>query len=166
MAFMKLYEVSGKLADAIDEETGEILIPEEEFEELIKAEEQGVDHFIGLYKNAKATAAALKDEKKTMDANFDSRIKAAERVAEHAEFVLKMHLKGNKYESSVGSIKYRKSTRCEATDLSQFMKWDGRLEYLAYADPKPKLDDITEAIKSGELIPGFALVDYQNMNIK
>ena len=88
MEFIKLYEVNDRIMQAIDPETGEIIIPEEEFDALIKAGEDGCEYFVALYKNAKATMEALKEEKKARDDDFTARINACTRTMERAQRVL------------------------------------------------------------------------------
>ena len=76
-SFLSLYEIGAKLETAIDFETGEILIPEEEFDSLVEKETDGIKYFMALSKNMRATAKALTEEKKAIEETFTSRIKAA-----------------------------------------------------------------------------------------
>lgn len=163
-SFLSLYEIGAKLETAIDFETGEILIPEEEFDSLVEKETDGIKYFMALSKNMRATAKALTEEKKAIEDTFTSRIKAAERIADHAEYVLSNYLKGEKYESEVGTISWRKSTVVDVNE-EQFLQWDGRMDYLDYT-PKIKKEDIKRALKAGELIPGCQLNEKNNMQIK
>lgn len=165
MEFIKLYEVNQKIMDAIDMETGELLIPEEEFDALIKAGDDGCEYFTALYKNAKATMDALKTEKKARDEDFDVRIKACERTMERASRILSNHLNGEKWEGKSGKISYRKSTATVETDKEAFLNWEGRFQYMEF-EPKIHLADIGKAIDSGEKIVGFAREERQNIQIK
>ena len=165
MEFIKLYEVNDKIMNAIDLETGEILIPEEEFDALIKAGNDGCEYFVALYKNAKATMEALKAEKKARDEDFDTRIKACERTMDRANKILSNHLEGQKWEGKNGKISYRKSTTTEPTDMDAFLNWDGRFRFLKF-EPKPIKDEIAKAIESGEEVVGWSRDEHNNIQIK
>jgi len=165
MEFIKLYEVNDRIMNAIDPETGEILIPEEEFDKLIEAGENGCNYFVALFKNAKATADALRAEKKARDEDFDVRIRACERTMERAQRALDNHLQGNMWQGDSGKVGYRKSTSTEATDMEAFLKWDGRHRFLRY-EPKPIKDEIAKALDAGEQVVGWERDSHNNIQIK
>lgn len=165
MELIKLYEVNDKIMQAIDMETGEILIPEEEFDALIEAGNDGCNYFVALFKNAKATMEALKEEKKARVEDFDVRIKACERTMERASRVLDNHLQGNKWTGDSGKISYRKSVVTEATDMDAFLKWDGRFQYMDFK-PNPHKEDIAKALDAGEEIVGWTRTEKNNIQIK
>lgn len=165
MEFIKLYEVNDKIMNAIDMETGEILIPEEEFDALIKAGENGCEYFVALFKNAKATMQALKEEKKARDDDFATRIKACENTMNWATRVLNNYLQGNAWQGQNGKVSYRKSTTTEPVDVDAFLKWDGRFQYMDY-QPNFHKEDIGNAIKEGKEIVGWSRVDHDNIQIK
>lgn len=159
--YIPLYEINAKLAEAFDEETGELLISEEELDEIFENEKKGVDYFIALYKNSSATGTAFDEEAKALA----KRAKAYQRIAERAFKTLDKHMAGSTYESTVGKIAYRKSTKCEQTDEMAFLKWDERFSY-GSTEFKPAVKEIKMAISSGKEIPGWANNEYINMNIK
>lgn len=165
MEFIKLYEVNPLIEKAIDYETGELLIPEEEFDALIQAEQDGIKYFVSLYKNALATQKAFEEEKKAQAELFDAKINACKRTAERAKSMLDKHLDGNKWEGTEGKISYRSSTTTEQVDLDAFLNWDGRFKYMDFK-PNPHKDDIGKAIDAGEEIPGFSRVKHNNIQIK
>lgn len=158
---IKLFEVNEALMKAFDEETGELLISEEELDEIFRAEENGINYFLALYKNSLATAEAYANEAKALKARAD----ACKKIAERAFNRLEQHMEGKPYESEVGKISYRKSTKCECVNKEAFDGWDDRFSY-GSAEFKANVNDIKTALKNGEFIPGFALVDYNNMSIK
>ena len=165
MEFIKLYEVNDRIMQAIDPETGEIIIPEEEFDALIKAGEDGCEYFVALYKNAKATMEALKEEKKARDDDFTARINACTRTMERAQRVLANHLEGNKWQGKNGKVSFRKSTTTDVVDMNAFLNWDGRFQYMDFK-PNPHLDDIGKAIDAGEEVVGFTRSTHENIQIK
>lgn len=165
MEFIKLYEVNDRIMQAIDPDTGEIIIPEEEFDNLIKAGEEGCEYFVALFKNAKATAEALKEEKRQRDDDFSSRIKACERTMEWASRVLSNHLDGNKWQGKNGKVSFRTSTSTEEVDLKSFLEWNGRFQYMDMK-PNPHKEEIGKALDAGIEIPGFARVKKNNIQIK
>lgn len=158
--YVPLYEINQKLMEAFDEETGELLIPEEELDAIFEAEKNGINYFMGLYKNASATAICFEAEAKKQKKRAD----AYKRIAQKAFERIEKHMEGNSFESEVGTISYRKSTRCEQFDEMAFLQWDGRFEY-GSSDFVPDKTAIKEAIKSGKEVPGWSNNDYLNMSI-
>ncbi len=160
-SFIPLYEIDKRLAEAFDEETGELLISEEELDNIFAQEAKGVEYFIRLYKNSLATAAAYKDEIKRLEAMAEK----YEKVAEKAINVIDKHQAGHEFECTSGCIKYRKSTKVEPFDEMAFLQWDGRFQY-GKSEFTPSKNDIKRAIKAGTEIPGWGLRDYNNISIK
>lgn len=158
--YMSLYEVEQKFMEVIDQDTGEVLCSEEEFDNLMANEENGIEYFIRAYKNKQAYAKALKDEETALK----KRREAAEKAMENIKNRLDRHMAGQRYECPSGAINYRKSTTTDAVDLDAFLKWDGRFQYLEF-DPKPKKKEIGEAIKAGTEIPGFVQTEHLNCSI-
>lgn len=158
---MPLYEVQKKFLEVIDEETGEIKISEEEFEELVKAEENALEYFIRLYKNKMAYAKALREEEKLL-AERRHRI---EKTCDGIIQKLDKHMQGNKYECKSGSLNYRKSTAAVPTDEMEFLKWDGRFLY-GSSTFTPDKESIKRAINEGTDIPGWAIETRNNASIK
>lgn len=161
MSFIPLYAINQRLLSAIDEETGEILISEAELDDILKNEEQGIEHFIGLYKNALATADAYRNEAKRLI----DRARAAEHVAEKAMERLDKHQDGRTYECVAGKISYRKSTTCDEVDADAFNAWPNKALYGQYGDFKPDKKEIARALKTGAQIPGFKLTEHNNISI-
>lgn len=157
--FMTLYEVEQKFIEAIDEETGEILISEEEFENLVKNEEQGLEYFIRLYKNKKAYAEALKAEEKSLKERRERLEKSMDGIKER----LDAYLKGNKFECVSGKVNYRKSTSTNV-DMEAFLQWDGRFPYLKF-EPTADKKALAELVDNGAEIPGVTREVKMNCSI-
>lgn len=155
-----LYEVDERLKNAFDEETGELLISEEELDAIFKAEKDGLNYFMAQYKNALATAEALSNEAKKLKKRADAYTK----IAEKAFSKIEKHLEGNPYESEYGKVSYRKSSKCEQMDEMAFLTWDERFSY-GKSEFKPSVADIKSAIKAGKKIPGWQINEYNNMSI-
>lgn len=162
---MKLYEIDREieaaLEGAIDPETGEIIASDlfEVYEALQIQRDEKIEN-IGLFiKDLKAEAAAIREEEKALAA----RRRAAENKAESLEGYLQFNLHGEKFKTPRLAVSYRKSQKVEVDEnrLNEIPE-----EYLRYKDPEVDKKRVSEALKSGQAVPGCKLVDNISMIIK
>lgn len=153
---MKLYEYDEKIKSCIDEETGEIT-DLELLEALMKGKEEKIEGIAILYKNAMAEADAISNEIKTLTA----RKRTAENYANRLKHYISDALAGQKFKTPKVSIGFRKSTTLEIEDVYKLP-----VEFVVYADPTAKKEDIKNAIKNGAVIEGARLVEHSNAIIK
>lgn len=159
--WMPLYEIKQQYINAIDEETGEILLSEEEFEKLMESEKMAMEYFIRLYKNKMAYVKALKDEEDALKARRDKVKKSADSIFAKIE----KHLNGDKYECGSGVISWKIGNSAVQTDENAFMHWESRFLY-GNSEFKPDKNAIKKAIAEGTKIPGWEVQQNNNMSIK
>lgn len=160
---MTLYEINAELLallEQVDEETGELLCDTDQLEALTMEREKKLEGLALYIKNLAAEAAAIKAEAKALT----ERQKAAEYKAARARQFLADQLRGEKFKTPRVAITWRKSV---ATEISEGVTWESFDErFLKYKDPEISLSAIREAIEAGETVPGAALVERQNIQIK
>jgi hypothetical protein len=152
---MTLYDIDQRLIDLIDTESGEIA-DMEAFEMLQMERDRKLEGIALAYKNFMAEANALGEQKKS----FAEREKAALNKAEKCRKLLERGLAGQKMETPMVAVSYRKSTAVEITDL------DALPFAYTVTEIKPDKERITAAMKNGETVPGAELVSRQNIQIK
>lgn len=152
---MTLYDIDQSLLDLIDTESGEIA-DMEAFELLQMERDRKLEGIALAYKNFTAEAKALGEQKKA----FAEREKAALNKAEKCRKLLERGLAGQKMETPMVAVSYRKSTAVEITDLEALP-----FSYTV-TEIKPDKERITAALKNGETVPGAELVARQNIQIK
>lgn len=158
---MTLFEINRKLeaafASCFDPETGEIIADIAVLDDLQLARDEKVENIACLIKNLRAEAKALKDEA----AAFTKRAKTCENKAERLFNYLAEELDGEPFKSTKTAISFRESETTEILDIKQIP-----MEYLKFSDPTADKMAIKKAIKSGQEVPGAALVLHNNMQIK
>lgn len=152
---MTLYDIDQRLLDLIDTESGEIE-DMEAFEELQMERDRKLEGIALAYKNFTAEAKALGEQKKS----FAEREKAAQNKAERCRKLLERGLAGQKMETPMVAVSYRKSTAVEITDL------DALPFAYTVTEIKPDKERITAALKNGETVPGAEFVTRNNIQIK
>lgn len=166
---MKIYPVNEQIEElllsAVDEETGELLMTDEELQKQIEAIQMDFDDKIvdlrNEYINLTAEAEALKAEKQKL-ATRQSR---AEKQAERLKRWLAYLLKGEKFQKDTVKISYRKSeeVKFDDDDPKKFVEWaqKNHPELLTVKDPEPSKSEIKKAIKAGMEV-NFAKVEPKN----
>lgn len=152
---MTLYEIDQRILDLIDTESGEIA-DMEAFEMLQMERDRKLEGIALAYKNFSAEAKALGEQKKS----FAEREKAALNKAERCRKLLERGLAGQKMETPMVAVSYRKSTAVEITDL------DALPFAYTVTEIKPDKERITAALKNGENVPGAEFVVRNNIQIK
>ena len=160
---MTLWEIDKRISDIlevgmhIDEETGEVFLPEDL--DLLNIERDEKIEGIALYvKNLKAEADAIHTEIDSLKDRAESKKKKAERLAQYLSSVLC----GKKFETAKASLSFRKSSVVQINNEllvpEEFMK--------VKTEKKPDKSAIANRIKCGEFVPGCELVEKNNLQIK
>jgi hypothetical protein len=160
---MTLWEIDKRISDIletgmhIDEETGEVFLPEDL--DLLNIERDEKIEGIALYvKNLKAEAEAIHTEIDRMKDRAESKKKKAERLSQYLSSVLC----GQKFETAKTSLSFRKSSVVQINNEllvpEEFMK--------VKTEKKPDKTAIANRIKCGEFVPGCELVEKNNLQIK
>lgn len=152
---MKLYEIDEALQACFDEETGELLNPEE-FEALAEAREDKIESICLWVKELTAEAAALKAEKQA----FEARQRAAERKAKSLKDYIAHILNGQKFKTTKCAVSFRATSSVNIIDLlavpAEFFE----------VDIKPDKMAIKKALAAGQEVAGAELVEGLSCTIK
>ena len=143
-----------------DEETGEILWDEDNFNQL-EIERNDKLESVALYvKSLEAEAAAIKAEEKALANRRSVKEKKVARLRGY--LTESMQAFGDtKLETPRVAVSFRKSQVVEVWDARELPE-----DYLKHPEPKPDKTAIKAAIKAGWDVPGADLVERQNIQIK
>ena len=161
---MTIYEIDERIAELVDPETGELL-DYEAFAELQMEREAKIENMALWYKDLTAEAKAIREEEKALA----ERRKSAENKAERLKGYLDEALAGESYKTSRVAVSYRKST---AVEISNEVEAVEELEEgcydscLLYQSPKIVKTELAKLLKGGVTIPGAALVERSNIQIR
>ena len=151
-----LYEIQEDILSCIDLKTGEI-IDVERLHGLQMERRQKIRNIACWIKNLLADARAYEEEEKT----FTARKTAAKNKADSLKQYLSDCLHGEKIQDKEFSIGWRKSQRIHIDE--------GAAIPPAYLIPVPdKVDKqgLKDALRQGVLLPGIALMEYNNIQIQ
>lgn len=161
-----IYEIDARirqlLENAVDEETGELLIDPAELEALQMERDEEVENLALVYKNLTAEAAAIKAEEDALKKRRESAQNKAERVFE----IISGALGGENFKTARVAISHRKSKK--VVPAPEFVEWaiKNAPEYLTIKEPTADKRKLGEALKRGENIPFAEIVEAVNMTIK
>lgn len=153
------------LASAVDEETGELTMTDEELAERmntlrIEFDDQ-VDSLASEIKNLKAEAEAIKAEKLALA----DRQKKTENRLERMKRLMAYLLAGQKWKNGRHSISYRKSYPVVIDD--GFLEWaEMNAPGLLKVEVSPRKDDIKKALMNGTVFEFAHLDESSNIQIK
>ena len=159
---MKIYEVDEQIRNLIDEDTGEIT-DFDAFEKLQLERETKIEGLCVWYKEIKAEAKAIKEEKDALA----ERQKVLDNKTNSLTEYLKYILGGQVFKTARVSVTYRKSTSTKA--MPEFTDWavkNGAEDLLTYTEPVPSLTRIKEAINAGRELKFVELVEKQSIQIR
>ena len=159
-----LYEIDATIMSLVDPETGEIL-DYEAFAALKMEREEKIENMALWYKDLMAEATAIKAE----ETNLAARRKACENKAERLKSYLSELLEGSKFKTPRVACSFRASKALQIQDETAFIQSmieSQHFEYLKYANPTVDKTAITNAIKTGQIVPGAELVEKKNISIK
>lgn len=155
------------LAEAVDEDTGELLFTDEELEEKIEALQMSFDDKIDslacAVKNLKAEASDIREEKMKLAKRQSSVEKELERTKRFLAYLLK----GDKFKNGRHSISYRKSVEV-VVEEDEFINWaqNNAPELLISREPDPDKKAIKAAIESGTEIRYASLRENNNIQVR
>lgn len=155
-------EIENLLFNAVDDETGEVLVDTDLLESLQMAKDQKIENLALAVKNLTAEAKAIKAEEDALA----KRRKSAESSAERAKRYLEYVLSGEKYKSAKVAVSYRKSESVKFDP--DFINWAilSAPDLLRTKDPEPDKVKIKEELKRGTVIPHAELVENNSIQIK
>lgn len=161
---MTIYEIDNRIAELVDPETGELL-DYEAFASLQMEREAKIENMALWYKDLTAEAKAIREEEKALA----ERRKSAENKAERLKAYLDEALAGESYKTSRVAVSYRKSTAVEVSNEVEVVEEleEGCYDScLLYQTPKIVKSELSKLLKSGVTIPGAALVERSNIQIR
>lgn len=160
---MTLWEIDSKIKDvlengfSIDEETGEVLLPED-LDKLNIAKNEKIENIALYVKNIKAEADAIKVEIDVLKKRAYVRMKKAEKLIKYLDNILG----GEKFETARVALSYRSSNSVQIDDDSRIPD-----QYIKIKTERvPDKVALAKALKTGEAITGCSLVEKQNLQIK
>ena len=160
---MTLYEIEQAILDCLDLETGEVL-DAEKLDALQMERTAKLEGVVLWIKNLLADVEAYENEIVT----FVARKKAAENKIESLKNYLAYALNGEKFSTSKCVVSYRKSQIADIKDEAAFKAWAiaNHPDMLTIQEPRINKNEVKRCLKDGESIPGAALVERQNIQIK
>lgn len=163
-----LYEIDADIAaailDCVDMETGEV-IDLEKLEALQMERNQKLEAVALYYKNMCAEAAMLKAEEQA----FVDRRKAAEKKAEGLKAYLSAALDGQTLATTKVAINFKRSKAVEIDNEAEFIEYAKQHDLddlLSYKAPTISKTAVKDAINAGRDVPGAAIVERYNIQIK
>lgn len=161
---MTIYEIDERIAELVDPETGELL-DYEAFASLQMERDAKIENMALWYKDLSAEAKAIREEEKALA----ERRKSAENKAERLKGYLDEALAGESYKTSRVAVSYRKSTAVEISnevEAVEELKEGCYDSCLLYQTPKIVKAELAKLLKGGVTIPGAALVERNNIQIR
>ena len=159
-----LYEINSAILECCDMETGEIL-DFERLEELQLEKEQKIEGVALYIKNLDAEAAALKAE----EAALAERRKAKENKVKRLKEYLTSALDGQKFETARVRLGFRTSIGVEISDELALLTWlekHHQDQCIKYKLPEISKAEVGKLLKAGAEIPGVALAQRSNLQMK
>lgn len=161
---MTLYEIDKAIMDLADPETGEIT-DFEALDNLQMARDQKIENIACYYKNLVSDAEAIKAEKDALT----ERQKAAENKAARLKEYLSYALRGEKFSTPKCAVTFRKTTSVNVDNPSAAIEWaemNGHKECVRYKAPEISKSELGKVLKTGQEVPGAALVEGLSVGVK
>lgn len=161
---MTLYEIDKAITDLADPETGEIT-DFEALDNLQMARDQKIENIACYYKNLVSDAEAIKAEKDALT----ERQKAAENKAARLKEYLSYALRGEKFSTPKCAVTFRKTTSVNVDNPSAAIEWaemNGHKECVRYKAPEISKSELGKVLKTGQEVPGAALVEGLSVGVK
>ena len=151
-----MYEIQEDILSCIDLKTGEI-IDVERLHGLQMERRQKIRNIACWIKNLLADARAYEEEEKS----FAARKTAAKNKADSLKQYLSDCLHGEKMKDKEFSIGWRKSQKIRIDEGAAVPP-----EYLISVPDKVDKQGLKDALRQGVLLPGIALMEYNNIQIQ
>lgn len=172
---MKLYEVNQAIEEAFsrldfDPETGEIgeNVDDEVWAELDTLQMERVrilEYVAKIVLNTRAEAAMVKSEEERLKA----RRGALERKEEQLLHILDRECAGEKTNLGIATFSYRKSEKVEISDSVTAVAWlkeNGHEDCYRTPAPEVSKSEVKKLLKTGQKVPGAALVQHNNYSLR
>lgn len=163
---MTLYEIDKsieQLVNAVDPETGELLVDNDALDALMMERDGKIENIACFIKNLTADAKALKDE----EAALAERRKAAEKKAERLKDYLTYVLGGEKFQTVKCAVSFRKSQTVEIDEgFTAWAEKTGNDNLLRYKAPEANKVAIKALLAQGADIPCARLTQNTSITIK
>lgn len=155
---------------SFNEETGEVFFTTDDLEKLQEALDEKIESLAGIYQMYEAKAKSLKDRGKDIIERAKVFNNKADRIKDYIDTLMKANGK-TKLEVGDKRLSYRKSVSSSITDEDALIKWinssdENKEKYFRYKEPELAKKELTLAVKSGEEVPGFELVENINIQIR
>ena len=163
---MRIYEIDKAIeeliANAVDPETGELILDNEALDALQMERETKVENLALYVKDLVATAKAIRDEEWALA----ERRQAVEKKAARLHQYLTYALQGQKFSTPRVACSFRRSETVECG--SEFVEWAKKndLSLLRQKEPEANKKEIKAKLKAGMTIPYTTLVEKQSLTIK
>ena len=165
-----MYQINADLdalLSKVDEETGELLIDPEALDALMMERTEKMEGMALKWKNLNAYAEEIKAQEnilKTEIAALAERRASVEKDRDSLKDYLEQCLAGEKLETAKVRISYRRSSSVE---IDPELFWQNpAAAFVRYKDPEPDKKAISDALKSGGIVPGAKIVEKTSMSIK
>jgi hypothetical protein len=171
---MKLYEVNLAIEALFaqlepDPETGEIPMEADailwELSRLQMERSRILEYLAKLVLNTRSEAASLKDE----ESRLRDRRRSLERKDERIMAILDRECGGIKTDCGVATISYRRTEKVDVADSTAAVQWLRENSHTnCYRVPEPEVNktEVKKLIKSGEAVPGIALVQDVSCSLR
>lgn len=162
-----LYEINSEILaclEAVDVETGELL-EWERLEELQVEKEQKLEGVALYIKDLLGDADKIKAEEKALA----ERRKAKEAKADRLKEYLTNALDGQKLETPRVRLSFRASTGVEINDELALLTWlekNHQDQCIKYKMPEISKSEVGKLLKAGQEMPGAALVERSNLQMR
>lgn len=163
---MTLYEIDKRieeLTNAVDPETGELMVDVDAIEALAMEREQKIENIACYIKNLNSDVSELKNEEKALA----ERRKTAEKKAERLKNFLVSALDGQKFSTSKCAVSIRKSQSVEVDD--SFIDWavfNNNDSLLRYKSPEVDKTAVKNLLDTGATLPYARLKENYSVIIK
>ena len=162
---MSIYTIDRDILALVDPETGEIA-DWDAFDALQMEREKKIENTACFYKNTMAEAAAIKAEEESLKKRRTVLENQGARLKKYLEYATN----GEKFQTAKCAITWRKTPpKVELTEPALAIAWamsHGRRDLIIEKPPEISKNGLAEVLKSGEEIPGAALVSGQTMGVK
>lgn len=162
---MTLYEIDKRieeLTNAVDPETGELMVDIDALDALAMEREKKLENIACYIKNLSSDVSELKNEEKALA----ERRKTAEKKAERLKSFLVSALDGQKFSTSKCAVSTRKSQSVEVDD--GFLDWAlaNNDSLLRYKSPEVDKTAVKKILDTGATLPYAHLRENYSVVIK
>jgi hypothetical protein len=150
----------------VDQETGEIIVSEEDMISAITKAQMDFDVLIEQLRNDCINQTAMYEALKGEKQKIEKRQRAALNYAEHDKRFLAYLLKGEKYKKGVVDIGFRASDKLVIDDEEKLRDWAKQNGPGFLKEPELREGDIKTALKNGTDVPFAHIEKRKNIQVK